>query len=310
MAIFLCAGLAPDVDWFFHLPAPLSPLRAYGAATHSFVGAGVLAGVIGAGGWAAARKLGREKPSLGIALGSAIAGTGAHLLLDACSNAGIAFYWPFRAARVAWNLAGGFDGLLVALLTVCILLPALFSLITEEIGAGGEAQPSRAWPFAALLLAAIYLGGRAMLHSRAEEILGAAQYQGSAPRHWAAYPLGTVPLTWRGVVETETFLGEMEVRVAGGPPFDPRRASLRFKPESSAALDVAAASPLARAYTAQARFPSASIEQTAEGVRAELRELGDSPLRSSGGVWLAVIELDAQSHVLRQDLHFLPSRTP
>ena len=316
MAVFLCAGLAPDLDWFFHLPPPLTELRAYGTATHSLAGAAALAVAIGAAGWAAARRLGRERMSVGASLACAFAAVAVHLLLDLCSNLGVALFWPWRSARVAWNLVGGFDAVALVVLAACALLPALLSLVSEEIGAGAEALAARpwpagaAWPLAALLLLTAYLGGRGLLHSRAEELLGGAQYQGSAPLHWAAYPQGAFSFAWRGVVETDTFLAEVEVPVAGGTAFHPRRAAIRFKPEPSAALDAAAASPLARAYTAVARFPAASLETTAEGARAELRELGDSPLRSAAGTWLALIDLDAQSHVLHQELRYAPSRNP
>jgi membrane-bound metal-dependent hydrolase YbcI (DUF457 family) len=310
MAIFLCAGLAPDLDWFFHLPAPLSALRAYGSMTHSLLVAGALGIAIGLAGWTVARRFEREKISLGAALVAGMAATALHLLLDLCSNTGITLYWPFHVGRTAWNLATAFDANLLLLLAACALLPALFSLVTEEIGAGRDAQPSRAWPLAALLLGAAYLGGRAFLHGRAEELLGAVQFQGSSPRRWAAYPVGASPFGWRGVVETDSLLAEVEVSVVGGTALDPRRAALHFKPEPSPTLDAAAASPLARAYTSLARFPSASIEQQAEGTRVELRELGDSPLRSARGAWLAAIEVSAQSGIGRQDFYFLPWRSP
>ena len=309
MAVFLAAGLAPDLDWFFHLRPPLHELRAYGTATHSLLGAAAVAVIVGAAGWAVGLRGKPSKSDLAALVGASFASAAVHVLLDLCSNTGIEFYWPFRATRVAWNFAASFDAILIALLALSALLPALLSLVTEEIGADRENLPSRAWPLAALLIASLYMGSRAMLHARAEELLGAARYQQYAPRNWAAYPQGVFPLTWRGVVETDAFLAEVEVPVAGGTPFDPRRAALRFKPESSPQLDAAAASDLARAYTSMARFPSASIEQTGDGARAELRELGDSPLHTGGGVWLAIVELDAQSRLSHQELYFLSART-
>ena len=309
MAVFLCAGTACDLDWFFRLPPPVSALRAYGTAAHSLVGAGALAGAIGLAGWAAARKNHRQKTPLGTTLAAAFAAAAVHLLLDLSSNTGIELFWPLRGMRVAWNLAGNFEGILLSVLAACALLPGLFSLVTEEIGAQTDTRPGRGWPLAALSLVVLDLGLRAFLHGRAEDLLGAARFQDATPRRWAAYPAGLSPFTWRGVAETDSSLVEVEVPVALGGAFDPQRASIRFKPEASPALDAAAATSLARAYTALARFPAASVEQGAEGMHVELRELGDSLLHTSGGTWLASIDLDAQTKVTHQELYWMPSRS-
>lgn len=308
MAVFLLAGLAPDLDWLWHLPEPLSPLRAYGTATHSLAGAGALAAVIAFGAWSAVRRRAQASPALSGFLVAAFASAGLHLLLDLSANTGIELYWPFHAARVAWNLTGGFDLILLLLLVVFALIPALLSLITEEIGARRDPRPPRGWPLAAFALLVLLFGARALLHSRAEALLGAADYNGSSPQHWEAFPEGVLPFTWRGVVETDSFLAEVEVPVGVGAPFTPGRAQLRFKPQPSAALGAAAATPLARAYIALARFPLMTITSTPEGQRAELRDLGDSPLRTRSGVWISVIELNGP--LLSWHLRYEPTRAP
>ncbi len=309
MATFLLAGIAPDADWLWHLPEPLSPLRAYGTVTHSLAGAAILAAAIGGGVWAAWRKR-ASAPALPLLLAAAFVSCGAHLVLDLCSTTGIEIYWPVRSARASWNIAGSFDAILFAILALCALLPILFGLVTEEIGAPKDARPARGWPMAALVLAVLYLGARATLHARAEMLLGDAEYHGKIALHWAAFASGSSPFTWHGVVETEAFLAEVEVPVGRGRAFAPETATLVYKPEPSALLDSAAAAPLARAYTALARFPLVTLEATAEGSRAELRELGDSALHGRGGGWRAVIDLDAQSKVTHEELRYdaTPSR--
>jgi hypothetical protein len=235
---------------------------------------------------------------------AAFVSAGAHLLLDLCTTTGIELYWPFRTTRVSWNIASGFDAILVTILALCALLPLLAGLITEEISGQRDPRPARGWPVTALVLTLLYFGGRAMLHERAEMLLGRSVYNGKSPLHWMAFASGSSPLAWRGVVETDSFLAEVEIPVETGRAFAPETSVTKFKPEASPQLDAAAAAPLARAYAALARFPLMSLETTAEGTRAELRDLGDSPLHGLGGAWLAVIELDTQLKLVHQELRY------
>jgi membrane-bound metal-dependent hydrolase YbcI (DUF457 family) len=310
MTAFLIAGLAPDLDWLWHLPEPLAPLRAYGTATHSLAGAVALAAAIAGGVWLAARKRQKESPRLARLFFAAFLSACAHLLLDLCSTTGIELYWPLRSSRVSWNLIAGFDAILLVVLAGCGLLAALFGLVTEEIGARRDSRPPRGWPVTALVLVLLYFGFRAVLHERAEKMLGDAQYNGTPARHWAAFPDGTNPFTWRGVVETDSLLAEVEVPIGVGGPFSPGNAAMHYKPEPSPLVDAAAAASLARAYTALARFPVLTLESMPDGTRAQLTELGDSVLRARGGAWRAVIELDAQSRVAHQELHYDAIRAP
>ena len=303
MATFLLAGMAPDVDWLWHLPEPLSPLRAYGTVTHSLAGAAVLATAIGVGVWSASRKRPSAAPFIRL-LAAALISAGMHLLLDLCGNTGIELYWPFRAGRISWNIASSFDVVLIAILSLCALLPVVFRLVTEEIGAQADPRPPRGWPATALALALLYFGARARLHARAEVLLGQAEYNGKPAIHWAAFASGSSPFTWRGVVETDSFLAEVKVPVGSRAAFAPESAILQYKPEPSALVDAAAGTTVARAYTALARFPLLKLETRADGSRAELREMGDSALRDRYGTWRAEIDLDAQSKVTHEELRY------
>jgi membrane-bound metal-dependent hydrolase YbcI (DUF457 family) len=310
MVAFLLAGIVPDVDWLWYLPEPLSPLRAYGTAGHSLVGAAVLSAAVGCGVWAEARKRRPQAPALLWLLAAALVSAGLHLLLDLASVGGIELYWPFRPARISWNLMSSFDAILLAILTGCALFAAVFGLVTEEIGQQKDPRPARGWAVTALALMVLYFGARAVLHARAEQLLGEAQFHGASPRHWAAFPSGSSPFSWRGVGETDSFLAEIEIGVGTGRPLSAETASLHYKPEASPLVDAAAAAPLARSYTILARFPLLSLESTPEGTRAEIREFGDSALRTPRGAWKTVIDLDANSKVAHQELRYEPARAP
>ena len=274
------------------------------------MGTAALAAIVGCGVWAVARKRKPQVPLLLRLLLAAFVSAGVHLLLDLSSTYGVELYWPFRSTRVSWNLISRFDAILLVILAVCALLAALFGLVTEEIGERKDSRPSRAWPVTALVLALFYFGARAVLHSRAEQLLGDAEFHGAAPRHWAAFPAGSSPFTWHGVVETDSFLVGVEVPVGTGGRFSTGTANLHYKPEPSPLVDAAAAAPLARAYMALARFPVLTLESTPESTHAVLRELGDSAVRTPRGAWNAVIDLDTQSKVAHQELRYEPTRSP
>jgi len=313
MAVVLLAGLAPDLDALWHLPAPLSAMRACGTAAHSLVGAGALAVAIAAGVWAVSRKRGRVPPSVppGLAalLAPAFAAAGLHLLLDIATSTGIEPWWPFSITRAAWNLTATFDVVLILLLLFFAFLAPLIAMVKEEIGAGSDPLPSRVWPMAALALAGAWFGAREVLHHRAEHTLGTAQYLGRTPLHWAAFPAGTSPFRWHGLVETDLFLAEVEVALESGQRFSPESAAIHYKPDPSPLVDATAAAPLARAYTALASFPILTVESSPDGARAELHELGDSLLHTHDGSWIALITLDAQSHVTGQELFYVHSKS-
>jgi hypothetical protein len=247
-------------------------------------------------------------------VGAGLAAAAAHLLLDLCANTGIALLWPFPAGgrRFCWNLSDGLDGFLLAILIFCAFLPALLSLVTEEIGAQSAAgtRPGRAWGVAAILLASLYLGGRALLHDRATSRLSVSRFHDRAALHWAAFPAPGSLFIWRGVVETEATIEEIDVPLREERSFDPDRARSFFKPEPSSVLDAVAATPLARAFTGIARFPTLSIERTAEGYHAELRDIGDSPLHTHTAFYLAAFHLDENGKVLKSDLRMVSAKGP
>ena len=308
MAAALLAGTAPDIDRCWHLSGPLAAMRAYGTSTHSLPGAAALAAAIAAAVWAATRHRTSASHRLPALLAATFSAAGLHLLLDVSTGTGIEPWWPFLNARAAWNLTPSFDVVTVLLLVFFAVLPLLLVMIKEEIGVPVDPEPSRVWPIAALLLVGMWLGVRAEMHHRAEKIVSGAVYHGGTALHWAAFPAGASPFRWRGVVETEALLADVEVVLESGQPFAPDAAVLYYKPDPSPIVDAVAAAPLARAYTALARFPLLNVETRPDGARAELRELGDSLLHTRDGSWAAQIDLDLQPRVTHETLFYLPAR--
>jgi DNA repair protein RadC len=84
--------------------------------------------------------------------------------------------------------------------------------------------------------------------------------------------------------------------------FDPESAETLFKPESSAALDIAGKTAAAESFLRVARFPKATVETTAAGTRVDIRDLLYEAIGETNREVFAVIHLDAANHVVAQEL--------
>jgi inner membrane protein len=305
--MLLVSGLAADLDWISYRAGPTSFLRWHRGASHSLLGAAAIAVVVAAGFSLWHR---RHAASLRVPLLPAIAvcaaGAGGHLLLDLTNDSGVALLWPFRPQRFAWDLAREVDPALLAILLAGLLVPSLLNLVSEEIGARRRARPGVRGAIIALSLAALYMGGRALEHQRADALLNSRTYRQEVPIRVGAFPTVS-PLRWRGIVETKTAMHQVDVSLLPGADFDPRAAQIQFKPENSEVLQHAAASQAARAFLAFARFPVAQVQASDDGFQVRIRDLRDSSAAPGVGDILAVIALNARHEVTRSDLQFVAS---
>jgi membrane-bound metal-dependent hydrolase YbcI (DUF457 family) len=224
-----------------------------------------------------------------------------HLALDLCQTAGVALFWPFSSRRFALDWLPHLDLWILGILLAGILLPLLSGLVTEEIGARRKGPRGRVGASLSLFAVILYIAMRFVLHGNAIAALESRTYRGELPRKVAAFPESSSPFHWRGMVETERALHDVEVPVGPGAEFDPASALTTYKPESSPALDAARNSAVASRFLQVARFPKASVEQTPAGYRVVLR---DFPYRldfDSRQVQ-AVIHTDPSGKILSQEL--------
>lgn len=300
--MILFAGLAADLDWVTYWAGPRSFLQGHRTFLHSIVGAAGIAVITAGLFWLIGRKYSGGQVSFAAALLICVTGATAHLLIDLANPWGLKLFWPLRAKFTAWDVVSEVDPWLLAILLSGLLLPMLFRLIGEEIGARKQAGQA-AGAILTLLLAAGYIGGRAVLHNHALTILRSRVYRGEVPRAVAAFPRAGHPFTWSGVVETEGALYELEVSVSGGP-FDPDQSRAQYKPEPSPALESAMHSRTGSDFLQFARFPKASVEPTENGYRVRLSDLRFSGVRASHANPIAVIDLDKQARVIHEELQF------
>ncbi len=302
--MLLVAGLAADLDWLSLAGGARAFLHGHRTATHSLAGTAAIAlATAGIFWW-----LGRKHPASPVRLLPALAvcsaGAGAHLLMDLTNSYGVKLLWPFRQSWYAWDLVHSIDPWVLFLLLLGLLLPGLFRLISEEIGARPKRRGPQRGAIVALALLVLYMGGRWAMHDRALEMLRWRVYHGEAPLAVGAFPTGASPLTWSGVVETDNALQQLEVSFAPGSSFDPDLGRTLFKPEPSPALDAARKSEVAQELLQFARFPRAHVEKTADGYHVELRDLRFVSLLSGGSGFVAAIELNRQFQVVSEELRY------
>ena len=309
--MLLVSGLAADLDWASFTAGAPAYLAWHRTASHSLLGTAAIAAGVAAGFslWGRRRKDSRPVRFLP-ALAVCAAGAGLHLLLDLTNSYGVKLLWPFSARWFAWDLAEPVDPGLLLILLAGLLLPGLLNLITEEIGARAQRRPGQRGAIVAISLVALYIGGRALLHQRAGALLNSHIYREEEPIRAGVFPTFS-PITWRGVVETETALHQVEVPLSPGAPFDPRLARNQFKPEKSEVLDRAIASDAARAFLAFARFPLARVEPAGDGFEVRIRDLRFVP---QGGTpnsteIVAVITVNARGEIASSALEFETSAT-
>jgi membrane-bound metal-dependent hydrolase YbcI (DUF457 family) len=313
IAILLVSGLAADLDYASYFAGPGSFLRFHRAVLHSLPGSVALMTLIAGVFYWMNRRLPAKKtvPSLPFiaAFTFACLGVGWHLSLDLSSAEGVQLLWPFRTNSFAWNLTTNFDLWIVLLLIGGLCLPALFRLVSEEIGERGNTEGLRRGASIAALLLCAYLGARGILHRQAVGLLHSREYHGRAPIIAGAFPQSGSPFNWRGVVFTDSTIEELNFSLAPGAQFDPDGAQTHFKPEDSPALDAGEQTATARTFLNYARFPLASVYPLENGSRFELRDLQFASDDTSPANIIVRVDFGEGLQIKREDFLFASSRS-
>lgn len=207
-----------------------------------------------------------------------------HIFLDFTNSYGVRPFGPFSWKWYSWDILFILDPILLAVLVLSLIIPPLFGLISDEIGARKTVRGRGSAIFAmAFLLALLYV--RDFEHRRAVNLLDSLTYSDKAPVNAAgteepplrasAYPTFFNPFEWIAVVETRDFLtsgvvnphqGAFEVD-ASNPP--------RYKPEETPWILAAKKSRLGRVYLDWAKYPVVDAEKLPDeqGYRVRFTDL-------------------------------------
>jgi|SRR5882724_10063129 len=300
--MLVISGVAPDLDLLTALAGPRAFLLGHRTATHSVFGIAAIAFLTAVCFTVLRRKHDSSPIRFFPALAICTMGATLHVLFDLTNSYGVKLLWPFSGKWHAWDLLLQFDWIILFVLAAGILLPMLFRLVSEEIGAQ---RKTKGVVSAAITIALVfvYVGARYVSHDRAITLMTSRLYNGAAPLAVGAFPDSLSPFHWAGVITTETTLLRVGVPVANGA-YDPFSAQLLYKPQETAALEAARRSGTATLFLSFARFPRASVEQTDHGFHVEISdmrfEIGEPPGRSMK----VVIDLDGRAQILNETLKF------
>jgi membrane-bound metal-dependent hydrolase YbcI (DUF457 family) len=304
MLILVVSGTAADLDLLSYFGGAGAYFHYHCAVLHSILGSAAMTVAIALAFCIFGRGPERQPLRFARVLLLCAIGAGMHVLLDCLGADGVQLFWPFRSRQFSLDLLPQIDPWILGVLIVGLLLPALFRLVSEEIGERKKKKTVSKGAVAALALVALYIGARGLLHQRAMQTLMAHDYHGAVPIAAGAFPDSPSPFLWRGVVATANTIEQISVLVGSGDEFHADSSLTSYKPEDSLALDVAQRTPFAKQFLRYARFPLAELETIPAGSLITLRDLRFSPDSDSPGNLRAVIELDSQLHVRSEEIEF------
>src|SRR5215470_17437168 len=177
----ILAGTLADLDWFCAFLGPATYLNWSYGPIHSISIAILLALLVSLAMLAYARSRGVILTGM-LWWFAPLCASLLHIGMDALLYAGAKLFWPFSPKRVSLDWAPSFDLWVLALLSAGILIPELFRLVTEEIGAKSKKPSGQVGGVVVFALLAAYFVLRGMLHGEAALLILERSYAGESAR--------------------------------------------------------------------------------------------------------------------------------
>ena len=263
-AVLTISSEIADIDILTEINGPVYGFQHHRGWTHSFVGVPVMAAlavgiVLAFDRWRPGRRKPRDLPvRLRWLYGFGVLGGLVHILLDSTNSYGVRPFLPFNYHWYHWDIVSIVEPVMLLFLIAGLVMPKLFGLIQEEIGA--RRAPGRGWPIAALVLIVALWGLRDYEHRRALATMSAFEYGEGLPIRLSAFPAPVTPFTWYGVVENENSYVTMPVDTLKGDVDLGGRARVWRKPQETEASRAAKRSYAGRVYLDWADYPLIQTE--------------------------------------------------
>ncbi len=312
-ATMVLAAEAPDLDVFGRFGGRVFGFAHHRGFTHSFLGLVLVAAFVVGFMYVLWRIRGSKvkdpnlPPRWGLLFVFAYIAGLSHLLLDFTNNYGVRPFWPFSERWYSWDIVFIVEPVMYILLIGGLLLPALFSLINQEIGARRQGPQGRAAAIVALIGVLALYGLRDYEHRRAVNAMQARSYRDADAIRLSAYPYWWNPFEWYGVVETPDFLAMMQVNSLVPEVDYDDQMRVRYKPQETPVTIAAKKSYLGRVFLDWAQYPvteTQEIQAAPGGYIVRFQDLRyDYPGRtgrSGRSVLSGTVILDRNLHVISQ----------
>ncbi len=255
------AAETPDLDTLWSVWGPVAGFQHHRGWTHTFLGlpfeAALLVGVV----WAwhrwrpEVRTSGGAPVRWGLLYGFAIVALLSHIFLDWTNNYGVRPFFPFDPRWYAGSFVFIFDPVLFVVLLGALVAPALFGLVSSEVGARGERFRGRGWARAGLMGAVCLWAVRGYEAERAREVARAGDYGSATVRRLTVDPFPADPFQWQTVVETADFYQVGRVDSWNGTMTSGGKADIFYRGALTPGIRAAEASSLGRAYMDWSKYP-------------------------------------------------------
>lgn len=241
-----------DLDVLWSLAGPVEGLKHHRGITHTIWAAPVLAGVMVGAVWLWRRW---RKPAAraqvvhwGWLYATALIAALSHLLLDWTNNYGVRPFFPLNPRWYAGSFVFIAEPLLWVFFLAAMILPWIFGLADQEIGARRNPFHGRGWAVFALVAMVALWCWRWAERAQARAMLANQQITSEPVRRTALEPYPLNPYRWHAILETSDFDQTAEVNTWNGTIETDAARDLRYKPEDTAAVEAARRTALGRAY--------------------------------------------------------------
>ncbi len=241
---------APDLDIFWGLKGPIASFEHHRGWTHTFLGIPFEALLVTGFVWLIHRWRLKRNPGLTTAAPVrwlllylfSIIGFLSHILLDWTNNYGVRPFFPFNPRWYSGSFVFIFEPLIFLLLLAALVAPALFGLISSEVGARRPAFRGRGWAIFALTGIVTLWGLRYVERLKAIDLARSTEEKPEQIERATADPYPFNPFRWQTVVDLPQFyrLSTVNTPPERSPP-PPRRTSSISPPAPSPCLRPSAA---------------------------------------------------------------------
>jgi inner membrane protein len=261
------AAEAPDLDVLWSIKGPIAAFQHHRGWTHTLFGLPFEAAVVVGAVWLfhrwrakrAATRSTHKPPAAPIRwdllyLFSLIALL-SHLLLDWTNNYGLRLFFPFNPRWYSGSIVFIFEPLIFAALLIALIAPALFGLVSSEVGARKSPFRGRSWAIAALIAIAALYEWRTLERQNAIHLAQTIDVNGAPILRVTANPYPINPYRWQTIVETPDFYQLATVDLLNHTVATSPRADIFYKPPTTLATLVAKRTWLGEVYLDWSSYP-------------------------------------------------------